>query len=41
LRRGSAVERVIGHSKAQHRMGKNHLAGVRGDAANALLAATG
>jgi IS5 family transposase len=32
---------VIGHLKAEHRMGRNHLAGRAGDAANALLAAVG
>ena len=34
-------EPVIGHTKAEHRMGRNHLAGTRGDAANAILAAAG
>ena len=41
LRRRSAVEPVIGHAKAEHRMGRNYLAGVHGDAANAVLAAAG
>ncbi len=41
LRRRSAVEPVIGHAKAEHRMGRNHLAGTDGDAANAVLAAAG
>jgi transposase, IS5 family len=41
LRRRSAVEPVIGHAKAEHRMGRNHLAGTHGDAANAVLAAAG
>ena len=41
LRRRSAVEPVIGHAKAEHRMGRNHLAGSHGDAANAVLAAAG
>ena len=41
LRRRSAVEPVIGHSKAEHRMGRNYLAGTQGDAANAILAAAG
>ena len=41
LRRRSAVEPVIGHAKAGHRMGRNFLAGTRGDAANTLLAAAG
>lgn len=41
LRRRSAVEPVIGHLKAEHRMGRNHLAHTQGDAANAVLAAAG
>ena len=39
LRRRSAVEPVIGHAKNDHRMGRNFLKGVQGDAANAVLAA--
>ena len=41
LRRRSAVEPVIGHLKAEHRMGRNHLAHAQGDAINAILAAAG
>ena len=41
LRRRSAVEPVIGHAKSDHRMGRNFLKGVQGDAANAVLAAAG
>jgi IS5 family transposase len=41
LRRRSAVEPVIGHLKAGHRMGRNHLWHRHGDAANAILAAAG
>ena len=41
LRRRSAVEPVIGHLKAEHRMGRNFLAHTAGDAANAILAAAG
>ena len=41
LRRRPAVEPVIGHAKAEHRMGRNYLAGTQGDAANAVLAAAG
>jgi IS5 family transposase len=41
LRRRSAVEPVIGHLKAEHRMGRNYLWYCRGDAANAVLAAVG
>jgi IS5 family transposase len=41
LRRRSAVEPVIGHAKAEHRLGRNFLKGSYGDAANAVLAAAG
>jgi IS5 family transposase len=41
LRRRSAVEPVIGHAKAEHRMGRNYLAWTNGDAANAVLPAAG
>jgi transposase, IS5 family len=41
LRRRSAVEPVIGHAKAEHRMERNFLKGPHGDAANAILAAAG
>jgi transposase, IS5 family len=41
LRRRSAIEPVIGHMKAEHRMGRNHLAHAAGDAINAVLAAAG
>jgi transposase, IS5 family len=41
LRRRSAVEPVIGHLKAEHRMGRNYLWFRHGDAANAVLAAVG
>jgi len=41
LRRRSAVEPVIGHLKAEHRMGRNYLWFRRGDTANAVLAAAG
>jgi len=41
LRPRSAVEPVIEHAKAEHRMGRNHLARTEGDAANAVLAAAG
>ena len=39
FKRRSAVEPVIGHLKAEHRMGRNHLIGSAGDAINAVLAA--
>src|SRR6202041_2700824 len=41
LRRRSAVEPVIGHLKAEHRMGRNYLWFRSGDANNAVLAAAG
>jgi transposase, IS5 family len=41
LRRRSAVEPVIGHLKSEHRMGRNYLWHRQGDAANAVLAASG
>ena len=37
LRRRSAVEPVIGHAKAEHRMGRNYLAETQGDAATPSL----
>ncbi|MGY4281523.1 hypothetical protein ACVWXO_000743 [Bradyrhizobium sp. LM2.7] len=39
LRRRAAVEPVIGHLKAEHRMGRNYLWLRHGEAANAILAA--
>ena len=41
FRRRSAVEPVIGHTKDEHRMGRNYLSGAQGDAINAVLAAVG
>ena len=41
MRTRSAVEPVIGHIKAEHRMNRNYLAGRQGDAVNAILAAAG
>jgi transposase, IS5 family len=41
LKRRSAVEPVIGHLKAEHRMGRNYLAHRSGDATNPVLAAVG
>ncbi len=41
LKRRSAVEPVIGHIKAEHRMERNYLAHRAGDAANPVLAAAG
>ena len=41
MKRRAAVEPVIGHLKAEHRMGRNHLKGRNGDRANAVLAAAG
>jgi IS5 family transposase len=41
MKRRSAVEPVIGHLKAEHRMGRNYLWYRQGDATNAVLAAAG
>jgi transposase, IS5 family len=41
FRRRVAVEPLIGHSKDEHRMGRNYLAHAQGDASNAVLAAVG
>src|SRR6202165_2765050 len=38
MKRRAAVEPVIGHTKEEHRMGRNYLAGRPGDANNAVLA---
>ena len=41
MKRRAAVEPVIGHLKADHRMGRNYLKGQDGDRVNAVLAAAG
>jgi IS5 family transposase len=41
MRRRAGVEPVIGHVKAEHRMGRNYLKGRAGDRINAVLAAAG
>ena len=41
LRRRSAIEPMIGHAKADGRLGRNYLLGHDGDTINALLAAAG
>jgi transposase, IS5 family len=41
MRRRAAVEPVIGHLKAEHRMGRNYLKGRHGDRINPVLAAAG
>jgi IS5 family transposase len=41
MRRRAAVEPVIGHLKAEHRMERNYLKGSEGDRINAVLAAAG
>ena len=41
MKRRAAVEPVIGHLKAEHRMGRNYLKGRDGDRINAMLAAAG
>jgi len=41
MKRRAAVEPVIGHFKAEHRMDRNYLKGRLGDSVNAVLAAAG
>jgi len=41
MKRRAAVEPVIGHIKAEHRMSRNYLRGRDGDRINAVLAAAG
>lgn len=41
LKRRSAIEPIIGHLKAEHRMRRNYLKGQQGDALNVVLAAAG
>ena len=41
MKRRAAVEHVIGHVKAEHRMERNYLKGRDGDRINAVLAAAG
>jgi IS5 family transposase len=41
MKRRAAIEPVIGHLKAEHRMDRNHLKGRQGDRINAILAAAG
>ena len=41
LRRRSAIEAIIGHLKAEHRLGRNFLKGRAGDRFNAKMAAVG
>lgn len=41
LKRRSAIEPIIGHLKAEHGMGRNHLLGEEGDRINALLSGCG
>jgi IS5 family transposase len=41
MKRRAAVEPVIGHLKAEHRMGRNYFKGRDGDRINAVLAAAG
>jgi transposase, IS5 family len=41
MKRRAAIEPIIGHAKAEHRMGRNYLKGRDGDRINALLAAIG
>jgi IS5 family transposase len=41
LRRRNAIEPIIGHMKADGRLGRNFLKGADGDAMNALLCSAG
>jgi IS5 family transposase len=41
MKRRAAIEPVIGHMKADGRLGRNYLLGTAGDAMNALLVAAG
>ena len=41
LKRRSAIEPVIGHTKSDGLLERNHLAGAQGDASNAVLTAAG
>ncbi len=41
MKRRAAIEPIIGHVKAEHRMGRNYLKGRDGDRINAVLAAVG
>ena len=41
MKRRAAVEPVIGHVKAKHRLDRNYLKGRDGDRINAVLAAAG
>ncbi len=41
MKRRAAVEPVIGHVTAEHRMERNYLKGTDGNRANAILAAFG
>jgi hypothetical protein len=41
MKRRAAVEPVIGHLKAEHRMDRNHFKGPQGDRINAVLAGGG
>jgi IS5 family transposase len=41
MKRRAAIEPVIGHLKAEHRMHRNHLKGREGDRINTVLSAAG
>jgi transposase, IS5 family len=41
MKRGVAIEPVIGHVKAEHRLGRNYLKGRTVDHLNAILAGAG
>ncbi len=41
MKRRAAIEPIIGHMKAEHRMDRNYLKGRHGDRINAILAGAG
>jgi IS5 family transposase len=41
MKRRAAVEPIVGHMKAEHRMDRNYLKGRDGDRINAVMAAVG
>ena len=41
MKRRAAIEPMIGHLKADHRMGRYYLSGLDGDCSNAIFAAAG
>ncbi|HYX37893.1 MAG TPA: hypothetical protein VE954_32720, partial [Oligoflexus sp.] len=41
IKRRSSIEPVIGHMKHDHRLGRNHLLGAKGDGINAVMSGAG